>query len=174
MQHAGTRLCLALLAILALPALAAPESRSMIVPNRAIGPFQLGMTPDQILATRRGAPCNVSAAFEKGKTARLETNCGGAYLTIDRITVGMGSSRILQIFGTPDRVTDSDFANTQAEWWHYTRYGIAFRVIYGSYSGFIQAVAVFPCVRCLKQPKPAPTPPGGPDIPPDVGDDVGD
>lgn len=161
---------MALLAILPLPASAAHDPRSMIIPSEAIGPFRLGMAPGQVRAVKRSAPCNVDAAFEQGRVTRLETNCGGAYTTIDRITVGMEPNRILQIFGTADRVTNSTFANTEARWLHYTRYGIAFRIVYGTPgNALIQAIAVFPCVRCVKIPKgPAPQP--APLPPPDFGD----
>jgi hypothetical protein len=133
----------------AVPAAAAgaPPLPSAIVPSRAIGPFHLGMTPQQFEVARRIAPCGgtVQAAFEQRRVVRLETNCGGAYRTETRITVGMDPSRMLRIFGTPDRIASSYTGSTRGEWLQYLRFGIAFRVVYADMGyGLIQAIAVFP------------------------------
>lgn len=154
-------------ALLALPALGAvvPQAPAAIIPSRAIGPFQLGMTRDQFASAQRTAPCgsNVQAAFEQRKVVRLETNCGGAYRTDTRITVGMDPSRMLDIFGTPDRIVSSNTGATRGEWLQYLRFGIAFRIVYGDVGyGLIQAIAVFPGTA----PGRAPTQPGIPEGPP--------
>lgn len=74
------------------------------------------MSPLQIATAQRTAPCNVQPLFDQRKAVRLETNCGGAYRTETRITVGMDPSRMLLIFGTPDRVISNNFGGTRGEW----------------------------------------------------------
>ncbi len=159
------------MALLALPVAAAGVrvTPSAIIPSRAIGPFQLGMTPDQFAGARRGAPCgsNVQALFEQRKVVRLETNCGGAYRTETRITVGMDPSRMLTIFGTADRIIASNIGGVRGEWLQYTRYGIAFRVVYGDVGyGLIQAIAVFHGSAPWKAPTEPAIPAGPPEPPP--------
>lgn len=170
-----TRVSLALISILLAtttpPAPASSHPDSLIIPSKSIGPFYLGMTALEFQGVRRTAPCDVLAMFDQGKVDRLETNCGGAYRTTDHIMVGLDPSRIFAIFGSPDRVTGSDFNNTRAEWLHYTRVGIAFRLVYGDPgSVLIQAIAVFPGTRPfeVRRPRPLPTPPTAP--PPGVGE----
>lgn len=102
---------------------------------------------------------------------RLETNCGGAYRTETRITVGMDPSRMLLIFGTPDRVISHNFGGTRGEWLYYTRFGIAFRIVYGDVGyGLIQAIAVFRGTAPGRLPSAPPTPVGPPGPPPGIGD----
>lgn len=137
----------ALLAALLLPA-PAPASwhvASMIVPSSNIGPFHLGMTAADVRPLLRTAPCGVMASYAEGRTSRLETNCGGAYRTPERIQVGEGPTRIFLAYGAPQDRAASDFAGVRAEWLYYTREGIAFRVVYGDGPGnaLIQAIAVF-------------------------------
>ena len=174
MRRAGLWGHVALLVAVAVPAAAASAGPSAIIPNKTIGPFGLGMTPAQIEVARRTAPCGVRATFEQGRAVRLETNCGGAYHTEELLQVGSDPGRVLAIFGTPERVTKSDFRETRADWLHYSRHGIAFRAIYGLYGyGFIQAIAVFPGTApgAPRRPVPAPAPtPAGPEVPPAVGE----
>lgn len=169
MQMRRTAIAWLSLLLLALPVGAAPVPPlpSAIIPSRAIGPFWLGMTPDQFAHARRTAPCsgNVRAVFEQRKIVRLETNCGGAYRTETRITVGMDPSRMLNIFGTPERIVGSNSGGVRGEWLHYTRFGIAFRVVYGDVGyGLIQAIAVFRGTAPWKAP--TDSPPEGPPGPP--------
>lgn len=160
-----------LIATATLPAPASIHPGSLIIPSKSIGPFHLGMTPLEFQVVRRTAPCDVLALFDEGRANRLETNCGGAYRTTDYIMVGLDPTRMLAIFGTPDRVSGSDFNNTRAEWLHYARAGIAFRLVYGDPgSALIQAIAVFQGTGPLdvRRPRPLPTPPTAP--PPGVGE----
>ncbi len=148
---------------------AAPPLPSAIVPSRAIGPFRLGMTARQFETARRTALCpgNVQAVFEQGRVARLETNCGGAYRTETRITVGMDPSRMLRIFGTPDRIVRSNTGGTRGEWLQYVRFGIAFRVVYADVGyGLIQAIAVFRGTAPWQAPADTDLPDGPPEPPP--------
>lgn len=174
MRRSGPWVLVAILVALVLPAAAAPSAPSAIVPSQAIGPFRLGMTPGQIVAARRTAPCYVQAIFNHGKAIRLETNCGGAYRTTEWLQVGSDPGRVMAIFGPPERVTNSDFNDARADWLHYTRSGIAFRAIYGLDGyGFVQAIAVFPGTApgAPRTPRPAPAPtPAGPEVPPAVGE----
>ena len=137
---------LLILAVLALPlpALAYSQPDSTILANRGIGAFRLGMTPAEIRALRRSAPCEVSVTYSDGKATRLETNCGGAYRTAEHVQVGTGPSRMVWYYGRPDRVSASDFADVRGEWMHYNA-GISFRVVYGdgTANALIQAIAVF-------------------------------
>ncbi len=137
---------LLILAVLALPlpALAYSHPDSTILANRGIGPYHLGMTPAEIQALRRNAPCEVNVMYSGGKAARLETNCGGAYRTAEHVQVGTGPSRMVWYYGRPDRVSASDFADVRGEWMHYNA-GIAFRVVYGdgAANALIQAIAVY-------------------------------
>lgn len=134
-----------LLAAVPFPAPASSHPNSTIVPSRGIGPYQLGMTPAQVQALRKTAPCTVEALYTSGKASRLETNCGGAYRTPEHVQVGEGPMRMLMAYGTPQRRTASDFAGARGEWLHFTREGIAFRIVYADSitSGLIQAIAVF-------------------------------
>lgn len=169
MRRAGWWL-LVLLATISLPSLASSHPDALIIPGRGIGPFRLGMTPGEIRTATRTAPCDVLATFGNGKATRLETNCGGAYRTVDDVTVGLDPSRMRFIFGTPDRVTASDFANVRGEWLQYTRAGIAFRVVYGSPgNSLIQAIAVFGGSAPVELPQ-RPAPPTPPAPPPGVGE----
>lgn len=131
--------------LLPAPAPASWHPASMIVPSQNIGPFRLGMTGPEVRLLRRTAPCDVTVGYTEARVNRLETNCGGAYRTAERIQVGEGPTRILMAFGTPQRRTASDFAGVRGEWLHYTRAGIAFRVVYGDgpTNALIQAIAVF-------------------------------
>lgn len=169
------RTTIALLGVLLLTvsvtAAGVPFVPSSIIPSKAIGPFQLGMTPVQFTGARRTAPCsdNVQAVFEQRKAIRLETNCGGAYRTETRITVGMDPSLMLRIFGTPDRVVSSNISGVRGEWLQYTRFGIAFRIVYGDVGyGLIQAIAVFRGTAPGQAPKDPFTPDGPPGAPPSV------
>jgi hypothetical protein len=158
------------LVVVALPAAATgAPSPSAIVPSRAIGPFHLGMTSQQFDVARRTALCgpDVRAVFEQRQVARLETNCGGAYRTETRITVGMDPSRMLRIFGTPERIISSNMGGTRGEWLQYLRFGIAFRVVYADVGyGLIQAIAVFRGTAPWKAPTDLFSPEGPPEPPP--------
>lgn len=159
------------LVVAALPAAAAgarPSLPSAILPSRAIGPFHLGMTPQQVETARRTALCgrNVQAVFEQRRVVRLETNCGGAYRTDTRITVGMDPSRMLRIFGTPERIVSSNIGGTRGEWLQYLRFGIAFRVVYADVGyGLIQAVAIFRGTAPWQAPTDTVSPEGPPEPP---------
>jgi hypothetical protein len=129
------------------------------------------MTPPEFQVVSRAAPCDVLGSFDQGKAIRLETNCGGAYRTADHIMVGLDPSRMFAIFGTPDLVTRSDFKDTRAEWLHYTRAGIAFRLVYGTPGNtLIQAIAVFQGSGPFDVRRPRPFPSGPPAPPPGVGE----
>lgn len=118
--------------------------------SSGIGPYSLGMTAVAIQTLRRTAPCDVLVSYTEGKASRIETNCGGAYRTAEHVQVGIGPGRMLWFYGSPDRVTSSDFANVRGEWMYYNG-GIAFRVVYGDTHGnaLIQAIAVFRGTRRL-------------------------
>lgn len=147
-------------------AFASSDLASLIVANRGIGHFQLGMSTGEIQGLRRNAPCEVHVSFAAGKASRLETNCGGAFRTAEHVQVGIGPDRILWFYGRPDRVTASDYANVRGEWLSYDA-GIAFRVVYGDgRSALIQAIAVFPGSGRLQVRELPGTPPG---IAPPVG-----
>lgn len=138
----------------------------LIVANRGIGPFHIGMSAVEVQALRRMAPCDVHVLFADGKASRLETNCGGAFRTAEHVQVGIGPSRMFWFYGRPDRVTASDHANVRGEWMSYDA-GIAFRVVYGDGPGnaLIQAIAVFRGSGRLQvrqqQAPPINTPPAG-------------
>lgn len=136
---------LCVLALLPASAPAAFHERSIIVPSRSIGPFYLGMSEADVAAARRVALCHVQASFAAGKVSRLETNCGGAYRTEERIQVGEDPGRMLAAYGRPERRMASDFAGVRGEWLYYMTAGIAFRVVYGATaeSALIQAIAIF-------------------------------
>jgi len=141
-------------------AFAASDLPSLIVANRGIGPFQLGMSTGEIQMLQRNAPCEVQVSFAGGKASRLETNCGGAFRTAEYVQVGIGPDRILWFYGRPDNVTASDYANVRGEWLFYNA-GIAFRVVYGdARSALIQAIAVFPGSGRLQVRQQPGTPPG--------------
>lgn len=152
------------IAALPLPILASSDQDSLIIPSKSIGPFLLGMTPAEIDTVKGTAPCDVAASFALGKAAWLETNCGGAYRTAEYITVGLDPSRMLSVFGNPDKVVKSDFANVRGEWLHYTQAGIAFRIVYGNPgNAIIQAIAVFRGNALQQIPlRPVPPPPATP------------
>lgn len=165
--RAGRWVVLLVLVLIPSPTQASSDSDSLIVPSKGIGLFQLGMTQAEIHAIRRAAPCDVQVLYSNGKASRLETNCGGAYRTAEYVQVGIGPSRVLSMYGLPDRVTSSDYANIRGEWMHYNG-GIAFRVIYGEGPGnaLIQAIAVFygigpMIVRRQPDVPTSPAPPGG-------------
>lgn len=138
------------LLLAAAPLLTAPTPASWpppptIVPSSNIGPFRLGMTERDVRPLLRTAPCGVTAMYTEGQTSRLETNCGGAYKTAERIQVGEGPTRIFLAYGQPQQRIASDFAGVRGEWISYTREGIAFRIVYGEglTNALIQAIAVF-------------------------------
>jgi hypothetical protein len=160
-----------LLALLPLPAPAGFPPASLIVPSRGIGFFLLGMTEAEVTVQRRHSPCGVRADFLAGRVSRLETNCGGAYQTEESVQVGGGPGRMLAIFGTPDRRTNSDFAGVRGEWLSYTREGIAFRVVYAEtlVGGLIQAIAVFQGTAPSGPRRPPAVPPA-PAAPPGLGE----
>ncbi len=158
-----------ILAAAALPSAAFAASGypdSLITASRGIGPFHLGMTPVEIQALRRSAPCEVNVIYSGGRAARLETNCGGAYRTAEQVQVGIGPGRMVWYYGRPDRVSASDFADVRGEWMHYNA-GIAFRVVYGDgpQHALIQAIAVYRGTGRLivrqQQAPPTVTPPPG-------------
>ncbi|MDR7452255.1 MAG: hypothetical protein QN114_10285, partial [Armatimonadota bacterium] len=158
----------ALSVLLVLPA-AAPATfpeQGMIVPSRRIGPYHLGMSVSDVVAAHRAAPCPVQVSFSGGRASRLETNCGGAYRTEERVQVGESPGRMLTAYGDPQRRMASDFAGVRGEWLYYTRAGIAFRVVYGATpdSALIQAIAVFPGTgpQPVQRIPPPPAPPGAP------------
>jgi len=156
--------CLLALLPTALPA-TFPEL-GMIIPSRRIGPYHLGMSVSDVTAVHRTAPCPVQASFTGGRANRLETNCGGAYRTEERIQVGEGPGRMLTAYGDPQRRMASDFAGVRGEWLYYTTAGIAFRVVYGATpdSALIQAIAVFPgtAPQPVRRIPPPVAPPGAP------------
>lgn len=144
----------------------------MIVPSSNIGPFHLGMTERDIRVQQRRAPCAVTASYAEGRVSRLDTNCGGAYRTAERIQVGEGPAKIFLAYGTPQRRTASDFAGVRGEWLHYAREGIAFRVVYGDGpdNALIQAIAVFPGTAPSPARRVPPGEPTPPTPPPGVGE----
>jgi len=159
------------LALLAVPVPAGFHERAMIVPSHGIGPFRLGMSEAEVATARRGAPCDVQASYTAGRVSRLETNCGGAYRTEERIQVGESPSRMLAAFGDPQRRLASNFAGVRGEWLYYTRAGIAFRLVYGSGpdNALIQAIAIFRGTA-PQQVRRTPPPVSPPVAPPDIGE----
>jgi hypothetical protein len=129
------------------------------------------MRAAEVQRLRRAAPCAVAASYAGDKVNRLETNCGGAYRTLEFVQVGDGPARMLAAYGAPAAREDSSFGGVRGEWLHY-RTGIAFRVVYHEETGggLIQAIAVFRGtvpyrmrpVPPFPAPAPAPLPtPGG-------------
>jgi hypothetical protein len=140
------------LSLALLPAAAgASLPHELIVPNRGIGLYRLGMTAAEIQALRRSAPCEVVAFYRNGRAIRLETNCGGAYHTAEWVQVGAGPSRVLWYYGVPDEIARSDGLDYRADWLFY-RAGISFRIVYGdsSANALVQAIAVFPGTGVLQ------------------------
>lgn len=145
-----------------------PDSGHLIIPGRAIGLVGLGMTAAQVHALASSLPCEVAVAYASGRAARLETNCGAAYVTADGITVGLDGSRIWWVHGRPDATVPSHLAGTRAEWLLYQGAGIGYRVIYGDGGPLIQAIAIFRGTTAPGLRRPPAAPPVAP--PPAVGD----
>jgi hypothetical protein len=125
------------------------------------------MRPAEIQRLRSSAPCAVTAVYQEGRAHRLETNCGGAYRTPERVQVGDGHGRIAAAYGAPAERTDSSVAGVRGEWLSY-RTGIAFRVVYGDNAtgGLIQAIAVYPgTTPYRRRPAPPIQEPGPPLLP---------
>ncbi len=147
---------LIIMSVAAVPALADHEPIHIvhtIIPGKAMGTAELGMTLAKIQAS--GTLCAISGArFDAaGKAVWLQTNTGGVCRTEpgDIQVAVHGAKDVVRVFGKPNqRVEAERYPHATAFWYRYNR-GIEFYVVEWRQSGIlntqITAIAVFPAKK---------------------------